>query len=92
MMHVVSVNGMADEVGPSEFGGKPQLNRVQPSTTPAGTKGHAPDPSERLMLVYTTGDESGLSDPDGGEAFAGLLPLEEALKLLPEQEKFGGFS
>lgn len=27
------------------------------------------------MLLYTTGEELG-TDPDNGEAFAGLLPLE----------------
>lgn len=26
------------------------------------------------MLLYTTGDESGISMPDKGEAFEGLLP------------------
>lgn len=41
-------------------------NGVQPSP-------HIPDPSERLMLAYTTGDDSGLSDPDDGLAFAGMI-------------------
>lgn len=29
------------------------------------------------MLTYTTGDDSGLSDPDGGLAFAGFISEEE---------------
>jgi hypothetical protein len=29
------------------------------------------------MLTYTTGDPTGASNPDGGEAFSGLLPYEE---------------
>lgn len=33
------------------------------------------------MLLYTTGDDSGLSDPDGGEAFAGLLPYDRQYDL-----------
>lgn len=27
--------------------------------------------------MYTTGNESGLDDPDRGEAFSGLLPAEQ---------------
>lgn len=62
---------MPDNIGPaSEFGGKVQKNRIQPLP-------HTPDPSERLMLLYTTGDESGISMPDNDEAFSGLLPYEE---------------
>src|SRR5215218_9347052 len=62
---------MPDNIGPaSEFGGKVRANRVQPLP-------HVPDPSERLMLLYTTGDESGISMPDKGEAWGGLLPYEE---------------
>jgi len=81
---------MPDKLPPSEWGGRVQKNRVQPPITPAGTQGHNPldDPSEQVMLTYTTGDPTGLSDPDDGEAFAGLLPLEQALELLPEHEKF----
>jgi hypothetical protein len=33
------------------------------------------------MLLYTTGDDSGLSNPDDGEAFAGMLPYEEQYAL-----------
>jgi hypothetical protein len=54
---------------PSEFGGKPQHNKVQPPP-------HVPKPSERLMLEYTTGDQSGRTDPDAGEVFAGLRTAE----------------
>lgn len=65
---------MPDALPPSEFGGKVRLNRTQPSP-------HEVTPSERLMLTYTTGDETGNSDPDDGEAFSGLLPLDEQAEL-----------
>ena len=55
---------------PSEFGGRQQVNRVQPPP-------HEPTASERLMLVYTTGDESGALAPDKGEAFNGLIANEQ---------------
>lgn len=58
---------MPDPYKPSEFGGKVRKNRVQPLP-------HIPTASEAVMLGYTTGDASGVSDPDGGEAFNGLLP------------------
>lgn len=63
---------MPDALGPaSEFGGKVGRNRVQPAP-------HVPTPSERLMLMYTTGDESGLTDPDpNGDVWTGFLPEEE---------------
>lgn len=52
--------------GASEFGGTGvQRNGVFPPP-------HVPDPSERLSLLYRTGDESGLTDPDDGEVFSGL--------------------
>lgn len=71
---------MPDALGPaSEFGGKVQKNRVQPSP-------HVPTPSERLMLLYTTGDESGLTNPDpNGDVMQGLLP-EEKQRALREAE------
>lgn len=67
---------MPDQAGPpSEFGGKVQKNRVQPPP-------HEPTPSERMMLLYTTGDESGNLDPESnGESFDGLLPYDEQLAL-----------
>lgn len=63
---------MPDALGkPSEFGGKVQRNRVQPLP-------HVPTPSERLMLMYTTGDESGLTEPDpNNDVFAGFLPADQ---------------
>lgn len=64
----------------TEFGGSPQRNRVQPPP-------HEPTASEQLMLGYTTGDESGESPPDNGEAFDGLLPLGEVVA--PEPLEFG---
>jgi hypothetical protein len=66
---------MPDSLGKaSEFGGKIMRNRVQPLP-------HVPTQSERLMLLYTTGDSSGTSMPDNGETFAGLLPYENQLAL-----------
>lgn len=47
----------------SEYGGDPGL--VQPAP-------HVPNASERLSLIYRTGDPSGQTDPDNGEIFAGL--------------------
>lgn len=63
---------MPDSLGPaSEFGGKVRLNRTQPPP-------HVPTPSERLMLMYTTGDESGMLNPDlNGDVFSGFLPAVE---------------
>lgn len=73
---------MPDDLGPaSEFGGKVKKNRVQPLP-------HVPSPSERLMLLYTTGEESGISDPDKGEAFAGLLPYEDQYALREAEGAF----
>ena len=53
----------------SEYGGDPKRNGVQPSP-------HVPTPSERLSLLYRTGDESGLTDQDQGEVFSGLRTAE----------------
>lgn len=65
---------MPDQGPPTEFGGKVlKRHGVQPVP-------HVPTQSERLSLLYRTGDESGTTDydPDGdGEAFAGLLPLDK---------------
>jgi len=65
---------------PSEFGGKVRLNRTQPPP-------HEPTASEKLMLGYTTGDETGDKRPDKGEAFSGILPLDEAE--VPEPTPYG---
>ncbi len=67
--------GMVDSLPPSEFGGKQQLNRVQPFP-------HEPTASEKLMLQYTTADDTGLTNPDTGEAFHGLLSLAEQTELM----------
>lgn len=61
--------------GPSEFGGNGvKKNGVFPSP-------HVPTVNERVMLLYRTGDDSGLTMPDDGENFAGLLPAEIQLAL-----------
>lgn len=80
---------MPDRQPPSEFGGKTQRNGIQPPVSPSGMKGHTPDANERLRLDYLTGQhEDSTKDPDGGEAFHGLLPIEQALEQMPVQEKY----
>jgi hypothetical protein len=55
----------------SEFGGKVGRVLIQPIP-------HVPTPSERLMLMYISGDDSGQSPRDKfNETFEGLLPEEE---------------
>lgn len=56
--------------GPSEFGGRVKRNGVQPAP-------HVPDASEKLMLLYTTGDPSGETLDRDALVMQGLLPLEE---------------
>lgn len=80
---------MPDTHPPSEFGGKVMKNRIQPPITPAGQKGHTPTPSEEVMLTYTTGDPTGLTAPDNGEAWEGLLPIDKVEPVV--REKFQGF-
>jgi hypothetical protein len=66
----------------SEFGGRGvNRNGIYPSP-------HIPTASERLRLIYRTGDMSGLTLPDGGEAFSGLLPLDI---IMPIKEAEGYF-
>lgn len=60
-------------LGPSEFGGSPQRNGVQPFP-------HEPTASEKLSLLYRTGSEAGDAVVDDGSAFDGLLPYAEQLK------------
>jgi hypothetical protein len=71
---------MPDNLKPSEFGGKVQKNRVQPAITPDGLPGHLPTASEQMMLTYTTGDTSGLKDPDNGAAWNGFIPYDEKVQ------------
>lgn len=77
---------MPDSLPPSEFGGKQQLNGVQPPLTPLRDPGHTPTASEKLSLVYRTGSEDGINPitklpiPDDGEQFRGMLPLAEQIK------------
>jgi len=80
---------MPDALSPSEFGGKVQKNRVQPPVRPDGKPGHSPTPSEQLMLVYTTGTEDGAALPDDGEAFNGVLPLNEQIVLQKKRGPVG---
>lgn len=75
---------------PTEYGGKVQRNTIQPPVTPRGHKGHTElTNDERLRLIYMTGqDEDTTRDPDGGEAFSGLLPLSEAEKINPPPDPY----
>lgn len=59
---------------PSEFGGKIGKNRIQPFP-------HEPTAEEKLMLTYTTGDETGAMDPDDGETFSGLIDYDQQLAI-----------
>lgn len=62
---------MPAKKGPSEFGGLPQRNGVQP-------RPHVPTRSEALSLGYRTGDETGRTQTDTeGVAFEGLLPKKD---------------
>lgn len=73
----------------SEFGGKPQRNGIQPPLTPQGKHGHSLTVSERLRMIYTTGqDADSTRDRDGGEAFTGILPLAEQLAVMPKPELY----
>lgn len=75
---------------PSEYGGKVQRNTIQPPVTPRGHKGHTQLTNDELLrLTYLTGQTIDTTrNPDGGEAFAGLLPLEEAQKINPPPEPY----
>jgi len=74
---------MPDSLGsPSEFGGKVQRNRTQPLP-------HIPTASEKLMLLYTTGDIDGQKDPEvPNVTFEGLLPEERQRKIRTEEGVF----
>lgn len=61
-----------DDDHASEFAGRP-LRRNGTHCHP-----HTPTASEKLRLLYTTGDETGRANPDDGSAFHGLLPEVEA--------------
>lgn len=70
---------MPDKFAPSEFGGKVGRNRIQPPP-------HPPTAAEKLMLVYTAGDETGATSPDTeGVIWEGLLPREEQEALARQQ-------
>lgn len=71
-------------MGPSEFGGKTQPNGIQPPRTPRGQAGHTMTESERLRMIYQTGqDEDSTAMPDNGEAFSGLVDIETQKASLP---------
>lgn len=74
---------------PTEYGGHTQRNTLFPPVTPDGKQGHTPNSQDLLRLNYLTGQTvDSTKDPDGGEAFAGLLPLDKAKELLPEPEPY----
>jgi hypothetical protein len=65
---------------PTEYGGSPQRNGIQPPVTPDGKPGHLPTSTEELRLQYLTGQMADSTrKPDDGEAFAGLDPLDTAI-------------
>jgi len=66
--------------GPSEFGGSDGI--VQPPFTPDGDEGHQPTAAEQLMLRRRTGTIRALAPEDGGQSFAGLLPISADRKEL----------
>jgi hypothetical protein len=59
---------------PSEFGGRIQRNGIQPLP-------HIPTASEKLSLMYRTGDVDGSKEPDGGLSFSGLIPADQLLAI-----------
>jgi len=85
---------MAASDRPTEYGGKPMKNGIQPRRTPAGKAGHRATAEETMRLVKTTYQPGGPeainqeARPDTGEAFAGLLPLSEQEKLAPVQKLY----
>lgn len=58
-------SAMPDGYKATEFGGKPDKLGSQPHP-------HKRASNERLHALYRTGEEQG-TEPDGGEAFVGLL-------------------
>ena len=82
---------MAVRDKPSEYGGRPQRNTIQPPVAPNGQPGHEPTASEKLRLTYLTGqDEDSTKLPDNGESFSGLLPIKQAREDAPvHQNVFG---
>lgn len=66
---------------PTEYGGSPQRNTLQPPTAPDGQAGHSPTPSESQRLQYITGQTADTTRaPDDGEAFSGIDPLDVAIE------------
>jgi hypothetical protein len=70
---------MADNAGPSEFGGKPMRNTLMPPKTPIGDPGHTNlEAYEKLRLMYRAGvnvDEGAPSTSDyRPDAWEGLDP------------------
>jgi len=77
-------------LAPSEYGGHTQRNGIAPPRTPLGKVGHSPTASEKLRLLYITGqNEDSTANPQPKrEAFHGLLLEEEVVGLLPEPEPY----
>lgn len=75
---------MAARDKPSEYGGKVQRNGIQPPVAPSGAPGHELTASEKLRMIYQTGQDADSTKlPDNGESFNGLLPLKEAREQAP---------
>jgi hypothetical protein len=76
-------------LSPSEYGGHTQRNGIPPPRTPEGKAGHNPLAYENLRLLYRTGQTiDSTANPDGGEAFDGLLPEKLASELLPPPKSY----
>ena len=66
-----------------------QRNTLFPPVTPEGKQGHTPNSQDLLRLHYLTGQTvDSTKDPDGGEAFEGLLPIELAEQINPPPEPY----
>lgn len=85
---------MANRDQPTEYGGKPMPNGIQPRRTPAGKAGHRATSEEEMRLIKTTYQPGGLEAVnqearlDNGEAFSGLLPRSVQEKLAPKPKLF----
>ena len=81
---------MAPRLKPSEFGGTTQRNGIAPPLTPRGNTGHVDLAAyEKLRLEYLTGQsEDTTRKPDNGEVFTGILPLDEAIAVMPQPAKW----
>lgn len=83
---------MPDPYKPSEFGGKPLKNGIQPPVAPSGLPGHTPTASEKLRLLRTTAQENDQtvipSQKDQDAIWSGLETEKVAEANMPEVEMY----